>query len=229
MRQAWLHLFALGVRQTNRRVRPCVRPMFLACITAAGYFWKPAVVFAEPLKLDHSSSEISASRIVSRAKRVVVLPRATVAKQQAKNFIGIGPILGFTSHVESPTTTMLGLELSYVRYPYAAFGFGMGGFVQGQTVGFDHARFALGPQFNFMMFGAEVGAFLEEGSGTRAMTVGVHASPFVSIGFCSIALRIAVPLGTLTPGDPYGIDLGLVAAIKLPIPLDGQLFGLAFH
>jgi hypothetical protein len=75
----------------------------------------------------------------------------------------------------------------------------------------------------------EVGPYLEEGSGKRATSVGVHASPFVSLGFFSAALRIAVPLGTLTPGDPYGIDVGLVCAIKMPIPLDGQLFGLAFH
>ena len=80
-----------------------------------------------------------------------------------------------------------------------------------------------------MMFGAEVGAYLEEGTSNRAMTVGIHASPFVSLGFFSAALRLAVPIGTLNSGQPYGIDLGLVCALKVPIPLDGQLFGLAFH
>ena len=169
MRQAWVHHFAFGVRQTNRRVHPRVRPMFFAGITAAGLFLLPVVVSAESLKSETSSAE---TRKVSPAKRVVLLPREARATQQAKNFVSIGPIFGFTTHVESSVTGMLGLEVSYVRYPYAAFGFGMGGFVQGQTVGFNHARFAFGPQFNFMMFGAEIGAYLEEGSGHRATTVG---------------------------------------------------------
>jgi hypothetical protein len=196
----------------------------LAFVIGLALFSISAIVTAEPLP-----AAAPAPRTVSRAKPVVVLPRESAAKQQAKNFVSVGPIFGFTSHLESEVTGILGVELSYVRYPYAAFGFGVGGFAQAQTVGFNHARYAFGPQFNFMMFGAEVGAFLEEGSGNRAMTVGVHASPFVSLGFFSAALRIAVPIGTLTAGDPYGIDVGLVCAIKLPVPLDGQLFGLAFH
>lgn len=196
----------------------------------------PSVAAAESKSPDSSSDSSSGSssdssepRTVSPAKPLVVLPREAKVKQQAKNFLGVGPIFGFTKHIGEPVSGVLGIELSYVRYPYAAYGFGIGGFAQAQTVGFDHGRFAFGSQFNFMMFGAEVGAYLEEGHGNRAMTVGLHASPFVSIGFLSAAMRIAVPLGTLTAGDPYGIDLGLVFAAKLPIPLDGQLFGLAFH
>jgi len=180
-------------------------------------------------KASDSTSTSTETRVVSPAKPLVVLPKEATPKHQAKNFIGVGPIFGFTKHIGAPVTGVLGIELSYVRYPYAAYGFGIGGFAQAQTVGFDHGRFAFGSQFNFMMFGAEVGAYLEEGRGNRAMTVGLHASPFVSIGFLSAAMRIAVPLGTLTAGDPYGIDLGLVFAAKLPIPLDGQLFGMAFH
>jgi hypothetical protein len=238
MRQAWVFVLDRGVRGVRQRswcFRSNVRARFFAFAAAAGLFSVsavPAVAFAEPLKSQSTSeatSEASKTRTVSPAKPVVILPRESAKKQQAKNFVGIGPIFGFTTHVDSQVTGMLGLELSYVRYPYAAFGFGMGGFVQGQTVGFDHARFAFGPQFNFTMFGVEVGAYLEEGSGKRATTVGVHASPFVSLGFLSAALRIAVPLGTLTEGDPYGIDVGLVCAVKIPIPLDGQLFSLAFH
>lgn len=179
-------------------------------------------VLADPVAKDPP-----APQKVSSAKPIVLSESA--GKQQAKNFVSVGPIFGFTSHIESQVTGILGVELSYVRYPYAAFGFGMGAFAQAQTVGFTHARYAFGPQFNFMMFGAEVGAFLEEGKGHQAMTVGVHASPFVSLGFFSAALRLAVPIGTLTAGQPYGIDVGLVCAIKVPIPLDGQLFGLAFH
>lgn len=198
-----------------------------AFVVFAACFSVSSVAFAE-------STEPSADtlRTVSSAKPVVVVPREASPKQQAKNFVGIGPILGFTSHmdtVNSPINGVLGVELSYVRYPYSAFRFGMGGFAQAQTVGFDHARYAFGPQFNFMMFGAELGAFIEEGNASRAMTVGVHASPFVSLGFFSAALRLAVPVGTLSAGTPYGIDVGLVCAIKIPIPLDGQLFGLAFH
>ena len=244
MRQAFVNVLSsnhvLFARPTNRGLgSPFGSPFgfpycaqLLAFPIASTLLLIPAIAFAEPLPAAPSQTpETSQTRIVSQAKPVVVIPRESQATQQAKNFVSVGPIFGFTSHVdfESQTTGILGLELSYVRYPYSAFRFGMGGFAQAQTVGFNHARYALGTQFNFMMFGAEVGAFLEEGSGKRAMTVGVHASPFVSLGFFSAALRLAVPIGTLTPGEPYDIDVGLVCAIKLPVPLDGQLFGLAFH
>lgn len=150
-------------------------------------------------------------------------------QRQAKNFVGIGPLFGLTGHVDGPPVGALGFELSYVRYPVSAFGFGLGAFAQAQTVGFSHGRWAIGPQINFMMFGAEIGAFVEEGYGKRATTIGLHASPFVSIGFFSAAFRIGVPVSALSEGTPYGLDIGLICAFKAPIPLDGQLFGLAFH
>ncbi|HRI67788.1 MAG TPA: hypothetical protein PK156_26305 [Polyangium sp.] len=218
-RCAFVHLglpFAFGV------FRPKSQSL-LALGIAAGLSLASTSAFADP-----ESKAPAPPENVSPAKPSVVSPQGG-GKQQAKNFVSVGPIFGFTSHIDSEVTGALGLELSYVRYPYAAFGFGMGGFVQAQTVGLNHARYAFGPQFNFMMFGAEVGAYVEEGTGARAMTVGVHASPFVSLGFFSAALRLAVPIGTLNAGQPYGIDLGLVCALKVPIPLDGQLFGLAFH
>jgi hypothetical protein len=228
MRHAFVNVQARHVSLSAWQRRCCCafpkRVGGLFFCTFLGILAIPSVVFAESAKSDSAES-----RTVSSAKPVVVLPRESTPKQQAKSFIGVGPIFGFTKHIGAPVQGVLGLELSYVRYPYASYGFGIGGFVQAQTVGFDHGRFAFGPQFNFMMFGAEVGAYVEEASGNRAMTVGLHASPFVSIGFFSAALRIAVPIGTLNAGDPYGIDLGLVCAAKLPIPLDGQLFGLAFH
>lgn len=228
MRHAFVNVRArrrpLSMQQRRSRSAFSRRAPGLIFWTSLGIFAIPSVAAAES-----KSADSPETRIVSPAKPVVVLPREAKVKQQAKNFIGVGPIFGFTKHIGAPVTGVLGIELSYVRYPYAAYGFGIGGFAQAQTVGFDHGRFAFGSQFNFMMFGAEVGAYLEEGHGNRAMTVGLHASPFVSIGFFSAAMRIAVPLGTLTAGDPYGIDLGLVFAAKLPIPLDGQLFGMAFH
>ncbi|MDC3987733.1 hypothetical protein [Polyangium jinanense] len=149
--------------------------------------------------------------------------------RQAKNFVGLGPLFGITGHTDDTISGALGFELSYVRYPVEAFGFGLGAFAQAQSVGFTHGRWAFGPQINFMMFGAEIGAYLEEGYGNRATTIGLHASPFVSIGFFSAALRIGVPVSAFSEGTPYGLDLGLICAIKAPIPLDGQLFGLAFH
>jgi hypothetical protein len=166
---------------------------------------------------------------------VLVAPAAASAEQtsgqrQAKNFVGLGPLFGLTGHVDmQPLFGVLGFEISYTRYPVEAFGFGLGAFAQVQSVGFSHARWAIGPQINFMMFGAELGAFIEEGAYGRATTIGLHASPFVSIGFFSAAFRIGVPVNALSEGTPYGLDIGLVCAIKAPIPLDGQLFGLAFH
>ncbi|MDI1433406.1 hypothetical protein [Polyangium sorediatum] len=149
--------------------------------------------------------------------------------RQAKNFVGLGPLFGITGHTDGTISGALGFELSYVRYPVEAFAFGLGAFAQAQSVGFTHGRWAFGPQINFMMFGAELGAYLEEGYGNRATTIGLHASPFVSIGFFSAAFRIGVPVSAFSEGTPYGLDLGLICAIKAPIPLDGQLFGLAFH
>ncbi len=156
-------------------------------------------------------------------------PPTRSSLRQAKNFVGIGPLFGLTGHVDGAPTGALGFELSYVRYPVESFAFGLGAFAQAQSVGFTHGRWAVGPQINFMMFGAEIGAFLEEGYGKRATTLGLHASPFVSIGFFSAALRIGIPVSAFSEGTPYGLDLGLICAIKAPIPLDGQLFGLAFH
>jgi hypothetical protein len=153
----------------------------------------------------------------------------TVAPRQARNFVGVGPIFGITGHTDMPIAGVLGVELSYVHYPTHAFIFGVGGFAQAQSVGFAHGRWALGPQINFMMFGAEFGAYVEEGSNTRATTLGLHASPFVSLGFFSAAFRLAVPVGTMSEGQPYAIDLGLVCAIKLPLALDGELFHMSFH
>jgi len=153
----------------------------------------------------------------------------TVAPRQARNFVGVGPIFGITGHTDMPIAGVLGVELSYVHYPTQAFIFGVGGFAQAQTVGFSHGRWALGPQINFMMFGAEIGAYVEEGSGSRATTLGLHASPFVSLGFFSAAFRLAVPVGTMSEGQPYALDLGLVCAIKLPLALDGELFHMSFH
>jgi len=225
MRQALAHVFvsdpvlvAPHMMRPRRRARPWVAAFAAFTISATA-----TISFAEP-----KVAEASRPPVTSSAEPVVVLRRES-STQQAKNFVSVGPIFGFTGHLDTPVTGMLGVELSYVRYPASAFRFGIGGFAQAQTVGFAHGRFAFGPQFNFMMFGAEIGAFLEEGIDKRATTVGLHASPFVSLGFFSAALRIAVPIGTLTEGQPHGIDLGLVGAIKLPIPLDGQLFGLAFH
>ncbi|UQA58464.1 hypothetical protein [Polyangium aurulentum] len=157
------------------------------------------------------------------------LAAPTVAPRQARNFVGVGPIFGITGHTDMPIAGVLGVELSYVHYPTQAFIFGLGGFAQAQTVGFSHGRWAIGPQINFMMFGAEIGAYVEEASGARATTLGLHASPFVSLGFFSAAFRLAVPVGTMSEGEPYALDLGLVCAIKLPLALDGELFHMSFH
>jgi hypothetical protein len=194
-----------------------------SAFSALAIFASASVSNADPLV-----SETGRRTSTAATKPAVIIPTEST-KQQAKNFVSVGPLFGFTGHLDTPVSGILGFEISYVRYPTTAFNFGIGGFAQAQTVGFDHGRFAFGPQFNFMMFGTELGAYLEESVGERATTVGLHASPFVSLGFFSAALRIGIPLGTVSEGKPYDIDLGLVCAIKMPIPLDGQLFGLAFH
>jgi hypothetical protein len=153
---------------------------------------------------------------------------------QAHNFISAGALAGFSGHIESPIVGALGGEVTYTYYPSSAFLFGVGAFVQGQSVGFTHFRAAVGPQFNLWIFGAELGAFIEEGAKAdptmilRSMTFGLHLAPFVSIGFASVALRIGIPLAGLTTGQVYATDIGLIGTIKIPIPLDGSYMDFKF-
>ena len=126
----------------------------------------------------------------------------------------------------------------------------IGAFAQVQSVGFDHFRLAAGPQFltAYRLVGVELGAFIEEGMleaaattqgkpnaaitqgmpgaalPPRATTFGLHFAPFVSFGVVSLALRMGIPLASLSAGQQYGLEIGMMGTIKIPIGLDGPLY-----
>jgi hypothetical protein len=77
-----------------------------------------------------------------------------------------------------------------------------------------------------MAFGIELGPYVEQGTKTFGTTMGLQACPFASIGYGSLALRVGIPLGALSKGDTYPIDLGLIVTIKWPVPIGGQLLRL---
>jgi hypothetical protein len=144
------------------------------------------------------------------------------ADGQAHHYISPGILAGATGHLDSPVFGALGLDATYTFYPDTPFLFGVGAFLQAQSVGFDHFRAALGPQFNLWIFGAELGAYVELGQEEKATTFGLQVAPFVSAGFVSVALQLGLPVAQLSSGEKYDVDVGFIATVKVPIGLDGS-------
>lgn len=150
------------------------------------------------------------------------------AASQAQDFINVGALIGFTSDLHGEYYSALGAEGTYTHYTDRDITWGFGAFAQVQAVGLDHVRVALGPQANFMVFGLELGPYIEQGVGDFATTVGLQASPFVSLAYASAAMRIGIPLGAVSSGDRYPLDLGLMVTLKWVFPIGGKLFGSSF-
>jgi hypothetical protein len=143
---------------------------------------------------------------------------------QAHHFIAPGILGGATGHVDSPVFGQLGIDVTYTYYPARPLTLGVGAFLQAQSVGFEHFRAALGGQFNFWIFGTELGAYIELGSKDKATTFGIQLTPFVSVGFASVGLQLGLPVAQLTAGEKYAVDVGFIGTLKVPIPLDGTYF-----
>lgn len=101
----------------------------------------------------------------------------------------------------------------------------------GRVVGGDHAhtRVALGVQWAPVVFaGLELGGarlLLDDGRrGTK-----LALAPYASVGIFVVSMRVGIPLDE-TARD-VGADLGLIATLKLPIPVfdPGPKFGGAGH
>jgi hypothetical protein len=163
---------------------------------------------------------------------VMALPLLTftrpAAANQAQDFINVGALFGFTSDLDGAFYSALGAEGTFTHYTDRSLTWGLGAFTQVQAVDLDHVRVALGPQVNFMVFGLELGPYVEQGAGSFATTVGLQASPFVSFAYASAAMRIGVPLGAVSSGDRYPLDLGLMVTLKWVFPIGGKLFALSF-
>lgn len=153
--------------------------------------------------------------------------REASADGQAHHYISPGVLAGASGHLDSPVFGALGVDATYVYYPGTPFLFGVGAFLQAQSVGFDHFRAALGPQFNLWIFGAEIGPYVELGAADKATTFGIQVTPFVSAGFASVGLQLGLPLAQLSSGDKYDVDIGFIATVKVPIGLDGSYLNFA--
>lgn len=158
---------------------------------------------------------------------LLLLARGASADKQATNFLAPGALITYTGHVDQPALGGIGGEVTFMRYPWTPYYGGLGAFAQLQSVGLDHARGAIGAQASIFFFGGELGAFIEEASKDRATTIGIQATPFLSIGFFSIGFRMGIPLMTLSKGPIYAVDLGMALTLKWAIPLDGSY--ISFH
>ena len=78
------------------------------------------------------------------------------------------------------------------------------------------ARVTAGVQATWTAFGLELGLLGESGRTEHAGMFALHAAPFVSLGYVTLALRIAVPLVAIGPGLHDGVAVGLSVALKFP-------------
>jgi hypothetical protein len=158
------------------------------------------------------------------------LQASPAAADQAQDFFTAGLLMSLASHAnvhgDRPARPGFGVESTFVHYLDRPREFGVGGFTQAQIVGTDHARFALGPQLNYVLLGLELGGYIETSSPGHAATWGAHLGPFLSLGVVSAAFRVGLPLGTIGAGGrDYGLELGAVAVLKFPYPVGGSLLG----
>lgn len=139
------------------------------------------------------------------------------------HLMAVGPMFGAVFEPGETTLGMLGGEITYMRYPHSLDAkeveLGFGGFLQGSSVGFDHARFSTGAQVAYLFFGAELGATVELPGKDRAAAVGVHAAPFLSIGIVSFSVQVDLPVATLSEGSKPGVNVGLAGTLKWPFPV----------
>ena len=154
----------------------------------------------------------------SAAFAIVALSSPPARAEKTFHIVSPGLLWGVTKQLnDAPAWGALGGELTY-SYVFKTRNLfmGLGAFGQAQTVGFHHFRAAAGPQMTFTLAGLEVGPYIETAKDTYATTVGVHASPFFTLGVFSVAFRAAIPLTTTTEGTRYGVDLGAIFTLKLP-------------
>jgi hypothetical protein len=137
------------------------------------------------------------------------------------NIFAIGPMGGAVVGPAQSPLGLLGGELTFVHYGHSSSVEGFGGFLQASTVGFERARFAVGPQVNYAILGAEVGAVFDTAAPGRSACVGVHLAPFVSVGYVSIAIQTDIPVAPLSEGPLPRWSLTFAATLKLPILVPG--------
>ena len=141
-----------------------------------------------------------------------------------ENLLAIGPMAGAVVRPEQSTLGLLGGELTFTHYEGSgAFKDGFGGFLQASTVGFERARFAFGPQANYSLFGAEVGAVFDTAAPGQSACVGVHLAPFVSTGFVAVSIQTDIPVAPLSEGPLPRWSVTFAVTHKLPVDVSRGL------
>jgi hypothetical protein len=157
---------------------------------------------------------------------LAVLASSSPAAGADKTFHIISPgfLWGVTKQLnDAPAWAALGGELTYAYIEHHGDFVGFGAFAQVQSVGFHHLRAAVGPQVTYAVFGLELGPYIETAKDRYATTIGLQASPFITVGVLSAAFRAGIPLAATTEGTRYGVDLGAVFTLKLPFAPSEEL------
>ncbi|KFE64318.1 hypothetical protein [Hyalangium minutum] len=158
------------------------------------------------------------SPLAIRVSLLGALLLSPVALAKEKVIVSPGVLFSVSKRPER-TALGLGAEVSAWTYPDSE-GRSGGGFVQWQSMEFDHQRFCAGIQGSWEVVGMEFGATYETANADRASTLSFHAAPYLSIAVFSVALRVGIPLKRGDDSLPsHGYDVGLAFGLKYPIGL----------
>ena len=127
----------------------------------------------------------------------------------------VGPLFSSSSQ-----NMGLGLETS-LNFSGDIYALGM--FGQAQWMEDSHTRLAAGIQGNLLVLGLELGVMHDTESRLYAATTGLHVTPYVSFIYCSVGLRMGIPLYAPDNGLPRrGFEAAFVISAKLPVLLGGS-------
>lgn len=135
-------------------------------------------------------------------------------------YLSVGPLFSVSMLGDEPVAG-LGLEATLNQFYEAERTMGaVGLFTQVQTMGGKGAKFTGGVQANLYIVGLELGVMHATGTPEYLATTGLHVAPYVSLGFCSMALRFGVPLSEEGPDREgrvrHPTEIGLVLTAKWP-------------
>lgn len=140
------------------------------------------------------------------------------------DYLNVGPVFTLMARpqreVGDAWAAGLGLEASF-HHLESFDGPGYGAFLRGEAIlGESHARFSAGGQATYNFIGVELGASHATESPLLAATTSLQATPFLTVGVCSLGLRVSVPVVAWQEEKPaQGVELGLYLTLKYPFLL----------
>jgi hypothetical protein len=161
---------------------------------------------------------------------------AVKEERKALTYLSLGPMMSILNASNLHDTAALGttgsldyaigLEASLNHYAVEkVFAFGYGAFIQTQLESAKYFRTDLGVQGNAGPAGLELGFGIRQTDGQCATTGSFHAAAFLSAGYLVVSLRISPQLfafPTFAGETGFGLESGVVVALKLPIALQGR-------